>query len=156
MRVVIGMVVLILAAGGAALIGVGLAAAPTVAKSIPSYATTEEITRQHGNDLSAIVDAISVKDFTTLKESVSREVVAIFHGKDERLGRFRTSNFSHTLMNGVGVGRFDGHEIINGETLSGRSRTFACVVITIHGPGTSENAYQVFFIDRHAQSVENP
>lgn len=154
MRIVIGIVVLILAVGTAALIGVGIAASPTMAKGIPSYATTEEITRQHANDLSVIVDAISVKDFTKLKDSVSRDVVAVFRGDKELLGRYRSSSKSFLLMNGAGSGTLVGREIIGGEAQVGRARTFDCVVITIHGPGIREDGYQVFFLDRQAGTVE--
>lgn len=72
------------------------------------------------------------------------------------LGRYRGTSKSFMLMNGAGSGALAGREITvtDGEVQLGRSRTFTCVVITIHGPSSRQDGYQVFFIDRQAGSVE--
>jgi hypothetical protein len=148
---VVGLVVVLLVAGCVGLIGFGVASAM---QEIPPYATREEISRQHAKDLSTIDAAISAGNLATLPNSLSPEVLAIYQGDDEVLGRYRITSKSYALMNGAGSGALTGHEKDDGKSQGGQLRNVTCVVITVPGTGGRADAYQVFFRDRQAGAVE--
>src|SRR5688572_5798687 len=98
----IGLVVLLLVGGCFGLIGVGIYSS---VKSIPPYATREEISRQHAADLALIAKAIETRDFSRLDRQVSTNVLAVYHDNDkgfddeEVLRRHPISDKSFSTMN---------------------------------------------------------
>ncbi|MBA3701206.1 MAG: hypothetical protein H0W78_20345 [Planctomycetes bacterium] len=154
MRVVIGCLaaiglgVLLLVGGCFGLIGVGFYSA---VKSIPPYATREEISRRHAADLALIAKAIETRDFSNLAQRVSADVLAVYHDNDqghddeEVLRRHPITSKSFTTMNQAGAG-----------SLTANGRTLACVVLILNAPHGRDDDYTVFILDQQAQAVERP
>jgi hypothetical protein len=148
---VIGLVVVLMVGGCFGLIGVGIYSS---VKSIPPYATREEISRRHAADLALIAKAIETRDFSQLNRQVSDNVLAIYHDKDDKalgfddeevLRRHSISDKSFTTMNHAGVG-----------SLTANGRTVACVVLILNAPQGRDDDYTVFILDQQAQEVERP
>lgn len=142
----IGVVAVLLVAGCFGLIGVGIYSS---VKSIPPYATREEISRRHGADLALIARMIEQRDFSTLRDQLSADVLAIFrdheagHDDEELLRRHPITGKSFATMNQAGAG-----------SLTANGRTVACVVILLNAPHGRDEDYTVFFVDQQAQEVE--
>lgn len=145
---VIGLVVVLLVAGCFGLVGVGLYSS---VKSIPPYATREEISRQHAADLAVIAKAIETRDFSGLAQRLSANVLAVYrdhesgHEDEELLRRHPVTMKSFTTMNQAGAG-----------SLTANGRTVACVVLQLDAPPGRDEDYTVFILDQQAQAVERP
>lgn len=144
---VIGLVVVLLVAGCFGLVGVGFY---TAMKSIPPYATREEISRRHGDDLALIAKAIETRDFTGLAGRVSANVLAVYRDREvgddeELLGRHPITSKSYSTVNHAGAG-----------SLTANGRTVPCLVILLDAPAGRDEDYKVFILDQQAQQVERP
>ena len=152
MRVVIGCLaaiglVVVLLVAGCFVVGVGIY---NSVKSIPPYATREEISRRHGADLAVIAKAIETRDFSNLAQKVSANVLAVYrdndhHEDEELLRRHPVTDKTATTMNQAGAG-----------SLTANGRTVACVVITLNAPSGRDEDYTVFILDQQAGAVERP
>lgn len=135
----IGLVVVLLVAGCAGLVGIAF----TLADDIPPYATREAIQRRHAGDLALIQAAIDTRDYSHLQERLSPAVLAIYRDDAELLRRHALSGKSYTIVNGGGVG-----------TLTAKGRTVACEVTTLETADAPLDDYVVFFVDRQRGAGE--
>jgi hypothetical protein len=144
----IGLVVVLLVAGCFGLLGVGIYRS---VKSIPPYATHEEISRRHAADLALIAKAIETRDFSNLAQGISANVLAVYRDRDgghedeELLQRHPVAGRSFTILDRAGAG-----------SLTANGRTLACVVILLHAPSGRNEDYTVFILDQQAEVVERP